>query len=58
MLENPECLREMVKRSGAHSTDMQSPEDVDHLCDKCMSNAKNWGEMADKLWTDRSACKK
>lgn len=58
MLENPECLREMVKRSGAHSTDMQSPEDVDYLCDKCMSNAKNWGEMADKLWTDRSACKK
>ena len=26
MLENPELLGEMVKRSGAHSTDMQQPE--------------------------------
>ena len=50
MLENPECLREMVKRSGAHSTDLQSPEPVDHLCDKCTGYAENWAPMAEKLW--------
>ena len=31
MLENPEKLREMVDKSGAKSTDMQSPESADHL---------------------------
>lgn len=50
MLENPECLRAMVKRSGAKSTDLQSPESVDHLCDKCVSYAENWTPMAEKLW--------
>ncbi|MGN0732987.1 MAG: radical SAM protein [Emergencia sp.] len=50
MLENPEILREMVKESDAHSTDLQSPETVDHLCDKCESYAKNWTPSAEKLW--------
>ena len=31
MLENPECLKAMVERSGAHSTDLQSPESAEHL---------------------------
>ncbi len=52
MLENPECLSEMVKKSGAKSTDLQSPESVEHLCNKCIHYAKNWAEMADKLWND------
>ena len=52
MLENPECLSEMVKKSGAKSTDLQSPESVEHLCNKCIPYAKNWAEMADKLWND------
>ena len=34
MLENPEALRSMVKATGAVNTDYQSPESVDHLCDK------------------------
>lgn len=50
MLENPQCLREMVKRTGAKSTDMQSPESVDHLCDKCMSYAEKWTPVAEKIW--------
>ncbi len=29
MLENPELLREMVKKTGAKSTDLESPESVD-----------------------------
>lgn len=50
MLENPEILRVMVKKSGAHSTDLQSPETVDHLCDKCESYAEKWTPSAEKLW--------
>ena len=50
MLENPERLREMVKQTGAKSTDLQSPEAVDHLCDKCGPYADNWRETAQTLW--------
>jgi len=50
MLENPECLRNMVKSSGAHSTDMQSPENIDDLYAKCKPYADRWAPKADKLW--------
>ena len=50
MLENPEKLQEMVKRTGAKSTDMQSPETAEHLCAKCESYADTWKEKADELW--------
>lgn len=53
MLENPERLRELVKRSGAKSTDLQSPESVDHLCDKCTAYAENWKPAAEALWANR-----
>lgn len=52
MLENPEILRDMVKRTGAKSTDLQSPESVEHLCEKCDSYAACWKETADMLWQD------
>ena len=42
MLENPEILQHMVHETGAHSTDLQSPESVEHLCGKCAEYAKNW----------------
>lgn len=51
MLENPECLRNMVKRSGAHSTEMQSPENIDDLYAKCKPYADRWTPKADELWT-------
>ena len=50
MLENPEKLRKMVAESQAHSTDLQSPESAEHLCEKCEQYAKNWQETADRLW--------
>lgn len=50
MLENPEFLRKMVKESGAHSTDPQSPESADHLCGKCDSYARCWAASAERLW--------
>ena len=55
MLENPELLREMVEKTGAHSTDLQSPESADHLCQKCDHYAAEWAVAADKLWKDRLA---
>ena len=50
MLENPELLRAMVKKTQAHSTDMEAPEGVDELCDRCVSYADNWKGKADELW--------
>ncbi len=56
MLENPEKLMEMVERTGAHSTDLESPESAEHLCGKCISYAENWTPTADKLWQQSHPC--
>ena len=40
----------MVKNSGAYSTDMQSPENIDDLYTKCKPYANRWAPKADKLW--------
>lgn len=58
MLENPECLCDMVKRTGAHSTDMQSPEDVNNLYGKCKPYAEKWTGTADRLWSCSHRCEK
>lgn len=50
MLENPEKLQQMVHETGAKSTDLQSPETVEHLCGKCEHYAKEWKTKADELW--------
>lgn len=50
MLENPEKLRKLVEASGARSTDMMSPESVEHLCAKCDRYSEEWGPVARKLW--------
>lgn len=54
MLENPDKLRSMVAGTSAHSTDLQSPESVEHLCAKCDQYAKNWKPVADRLWEERN----
>ena len=56
MLENPEQLREIVEKTGAHSTDPQSPETADHLCAKCDEYARNWKTTADRLWGCNGDC--
>ena len=55
MLENPEKLRAMVAASGAHSTDLQSPETAEHLCAKCDAYAAAWAPRAEALWKDHSS---
>lgn len=54
MLENPEILERIVKETGAKSTDLQSPETVEHLCSKCHEYAENWSPCAEKLWQEGS----
>ena len=56
MLENPEKLRAMVKATGAVSTDYESPESVDHLCDKTTPYADRWTPKADELWSKCHSC--
>ena len=56
MLENPEKLREMVKTSGAHPSDVTSLEDVDDLCAKCDGYAENWKPTAENLWSCSHNC--
>lgn len=50
MLENPNALRAMVEKTGAHSTDLQSPESCDHLCAKCDKYAAEWAPTAATIW--------
>lgn len=50
LLDNPNKLSQMVDKSGAVSTDLQNPEDVHDLSEKCESAAKNWAPVADELW--------
>ena len=46
----------MVARTGARSTDPESPESAEHLCAKCDAYAANWTPTADKLWTASHPC--
>lgn len=50
MLENPECLEKIIARTGAVSTDLESPEDVEELCKKCKAYVERWFPEAKNLW--------
>ena len=54
MLENPELLQKMVKETGAHSTDLESPESAEHLCGKCTQYAADWAKEADEIWNSKA----
>lgn len=53
LLENPQCLRKIIKETGAASTDLEAPEDVDTLCSRCEKFAAQWQPVADELWESR-----
>ena len=50
MLENPQLLRKIVEDTGAHQTNLESPESVDHLCEKCDAYAAQWAPTAQEYW--------
>lgn len=56
LLDNPGALSKIVEVSGAHSTDLQNPEDVRELSGKCLNVAKNWAPVADELWKCSCDC--
>ena len=56
LLDNPDKLVGMVEASGAHSTDLQNPEDVHDLAAKCRDKADKWGAAADELWACSGKC--
>ena len=53
MLENPQILGDMVRRSGAHSTDMQQPESPEDVFRRCRPYATSWMPTADRLWAEK-----
>ncbi len=52
MLENPGQLKQMVEATGAHQTNEESPEEVDHLIAKTVPYAKAWQPVADRIWAE------
>ena len=40
----------MVKRSGAHSTDMQQPESTQDVFNRCRPYAQQWTPAAERIW--------
>jgi len=56
MLENPELLPEIVKKTGAHSTDPQSPESAEELCARTIGYAERWTPVAAQIWQDGISC--
>ena len=56
LLDNPGALTKVVERSGAHSTDMQLPENVKELSEKCREKAELWKPVADRLWAESHGC--
>lgn len=55
LLDNPERLCEMIRQSGAKSTDLLNPEDVVALAQKCEKAATMWSKPADRLWREGRA---
>ena len=50
MLENPDCLRDIIKRTGAKSTNLACEETAEMLCSKCDKFAKEWAPRAEEIW--------
>jgi len=53
MLENPEKLRAIVKKSGAVSTNLVQAESADELCSKTDEYAALWAPKAKEIWEEQ-----
>ena len=52
ILDNIGRIAEMVDESGAHSTDLQAPEDAHALAEKCRGCYEDWAPYAERLWDE------
>ena len=50
MLENPQCLRQIIEETGAKSTNLLGEETADCLCSKCDKFAAEWAVQAERIW--------
>lgn len=50
MLENPQCLRDIIKCTGAKSTNLECEESAEALCSKCDKYAASWAPKAEEIW--------
>lgn len=50
VLDNPGRLTDIVDESGAHSTDLMSPERACDYCGRCVDAAARWAKVADEMW--------
>ena len=50
MLENPDCLRSIIEKTGAKSTNLIREETAEMLCSKCDKFAAEWAPKAQELW--------
>lgn len=50
VLDNPGRLTQIVEKSGARSTDLESPERACDYCNRCVPAAEKWAPVADELW--------
>lgn len=57
MLENPQALRALVKKSGAKSTNLIKEESADELCSKCDHYARLWAPKAKEIWEEQERFK-
>lgn len=56
LLDNPDALKAVVTSSGATSTDLQNPEAVHDLTEKCQIPSENWAPIADEIWNKAHTC--
>ena len=52
ILENSGMLTDMVKRAGAHSSDLQEKETPEELCAKTKVAADAWKPVSERIWND------
>lgn len=52
MLENPDCIEEIVEVSQAHCTDLKATETAHELAEKCRPQAAAWAPVAERLWLE------
>ncbi|MCO1603368.1 radical SAM protein [Desulfosporosinus nitroreducens] len=58
LMDNPDKLRMMVTKSGAHSTQVLDLESVEELTEKLQNVSSAWGEVADSIWEQAQTSKK
>ena len=54
MLENPQCLRSIIEKTGAKSTNLEGEETAESLCSKCDRFAAEWAPVAEELWKNNN----